>query len=107
MLGDGLPLIDDAVTVEHLLARRSGIGDYFDEDVVTDLSAYVLPVPAQCPRDTEQYLAALDGYPQKFPPGDGEWRTTCPTCRSAVAGTAASTPRRLTSARCGERCSPG
>ena len=32
LLGDDLPLIDDEVTVEHLLAHRSGIGDYLDED---------------------------------------------------------------------------
>ena len=32
VLGDDLPLIDDDVTVEHLLAHRSGIGDYLDED---------------------------------------------------------------------------
>ena len=32
VLGDDLPLIDGAVTVEHLLAHRSGIGDYLDED---------------------------------------------------------------------------
>ena len=32
LLGTDLPLIDDAVTVEHLLAHRSGIGDYFDEE---------------------------------------------------------------------------
>jgi CubicO group peptidase (beta-lactamase class C family) len=28
LLGEDLPLIDDAVTIEHLLAHRSGIGDY-------------------------------------------------------------------------------
>ena len=32
VLGDDLPLIADDVTVEHLLAHRSGIGDYLDED---------------------------------------------------------------------------
>jgi CubicO group peptidase (beta-lactamase class C family) len=32
VLGNDLPLIDEAVTVEHLLAHRSGIGDYYDED---------------------------------------------------------------------------
>ena len=32
VLGDDLPLIDDDVTIEHLLAHRSGIGDYLDED---------------------------------------------------------------------------
>src|SRR5215217_4831310 len=30
VLGDDLPLIDGAVTIEHLLAHRSGIGDYLD-----------------------------------------------------------------------------
>jgi CubicO group peptidase (beta-lactamase class C family) len=33
VLGMDLPLIDDEVTVEHLLAHRSGIGDYFDEEI--------------------------------------------------------------------------
>jgi CubicO group peptidase (beta-lactamase class C family) len=30
-VGEDLKLIDDEVTAEHLLAHRSGIGDYFDE----------------------------------------------------------------------------
>ena len=47
LLGDDLPLIDDAVTVEHLLAHRSGIGDYLDEDVHPDPNDYVMPVPVQ------------------------------------------------------------
>src|SRR5690349_6377568 len=34
-LGTDLPLVDDAVTVEHLLSHRSGIGDYFDEELLT------------------------------------------------------------------------
>ena len=33
LLGTDLPLIGDEVTIEHLLAHRSGIGDYLDEDV--------------------------------------------------------------------------
>ena len=32
VLGQDLPLIRDDVTVEHLLAHRSGIGDYVDEE---------------------------------------------------------------------------
>ena len=32
LLGDDLPEVDAAVTVEHLLSHRSGIGDYFDEE---------------------------------------------------------------------------
>ena len=35
VLGGDLPLIDDDVTVEQLLAHRSGIGDYLDEDAGT------------------------------------------------------------------------
>jgi len=64
VLGADLPLIDDAVTVEQLLAHRSGIGDYYDED--TDPS---LPVPAQALVTTEDYVPILDGYPMRFPPG--------------------------------------
>ena len=36
VLGSDLPLIDDSVAVEHLLAHRSGIGDYYDEETVRD-----------------------------------------------------------------------
>ena len=36
LLGADLPLIADDVTVEHLLAHRSGIGDHLDEDAVGD-----------------------------------------------------------------------
>jgi CubicO group peptidase (beta-lactamase class C family) len=70
VLGADLPLIDDAVTVEHLLAHRSGIGDYVDEDVELDINEYVLPVPVHQLVDTEQYLAVLDGFPAKFAPGE-------------------------------------
>ena len=70
VLGEDLPLIDDGVTVEHLLAHRSGIGDYFDEDAVESITAYVLPVPVHRLATTPDYLAALVGYEQKFAPGD-------------------------------------
>jgi CubicO group peptidase (beta-lactamase class C family) len=70
LLGDDLRLIRDDVTVEHLLAHRSGIGDYFDEELEGDAEAYVLAVPAQQLATTEAYLAILDGYPTKFAPGE-------------------------------------
>jgi CubicO group peptidase (beta-lactamase class C family) len=70
VLGPDLPLVDDGVTVEHLLAHRSGIGDYYDEDVALDVSAYVLPVPVHELATTEEYLAVLEGHPTKFPPGE-------------------------------------
>ena len=70
VLGEDLPLIDDAVTVEHLLSHRSGIGDYFDEDLEQELTDYLLPVPVHELATTEQYLAVLDGHPSKFAAGE-------------------------------------
>ncbi len=70
VLGDDLPLIDDAVTVEHLLAHRSGIGDYIDEDAIDDIGDYLMSVPVQDLATTEQYLSVLDGYETVFQPGE-------------------------------------
>ena len=70
VLGGDLPLIGADVTVEHLLAHRSGIGDYLDEEAGYELSDYVLTVPAQDLATTEQYLAVLGGHPAKFPAGE-------------------------------------
>ncbi len=70
ILGDDLPLIDDAVTVEQLLAHTSGIGDYLDESDDWDASDYVLTVPVHTLDVTSGFLPLLDGHPQAFPPGD-------------------------------------
>jgi len=70
VLGGDLALIDDRVTVEQLLAHRSGIGDYLDEDEVADNNDYVLTVPVHELATTEQFLAVLDGYPMKHEPGE-------------------------------------
>ncbi|MGZ5290146.1 MAG: serine hydrolase domain-containing protein [Actinomycetota bacterium] len=70
VLGVDLPLIDDAVTVEHLLGHRSGIGDYLDEDAGHEITDYVMPVPVHELATTEQYLAVLDGHPTAFQPGE-------------------------------------
>ncbi|MGW5716011.1 serine hydrolase domain-containing protein [Amycolatopsis sp. NPDC003865] len=61
-LGDDLPLIDDRVTVEHLLTHTSGIGDYCDDENPPETSPWLVT--------SADYLAALDGHPQKFPPGE-------------------------------------
>jgi CubicO group peptidase (beta-lactamase class C family) len=71
VLGADLPLVDDAVTVEHLLSHRSGIGDYLDEDDQDDMLSYVMPVPVHQLDAAESYLPALDGHPQVFAPGTG------------------------------------
>jgi CubicO group peptidase (beta-lactamase class C family) len=70
LLGDDLPLVSDDVTIEHLLGHRSGIGDYLDEDVVTDFTDYVMPVPVHLLAATEDYLRVLDGHTTKFAPDE-------------------------------------
>jgi CubicO group peptidase (beta-lactamase class C family) len=69
VLGADLPLIGDGVTIEHLLAHRSGIGDYLDEEAGYEITDYVLPVPVHELVTTQQYVAVLDGHPAKFAPG--------------------------------------
>jgi CubicO group peptidase (beta-lactamase class C family) len=70
LLGDDLPLVGGDVTVEHLLAHRSGIGDYVDEEAAPDLDEYLLSVPVHELATTEQYVAVLGGHPPKFAPGE-------------------------------------
>ncbi|WP_103354076.1 serine hydrolase [Amycolatopsis sp. CA-128772] len=62
VLGDDLPLIDDRVTVEHLLTHTSGIGDYCDDEDPPETPPGLVT--------SADYLAALDGYPQRTPPGE-------------------------------------
>ena len=70
LLGDDLPLIADDVTIEHLLAHRSGIGDYLDEDAVDDVADYVMPVSVHTLATTEQFVPVLDGHATVFPAGE-------------------------------------
>lgn len=70
VLGGDLPLVSDAVTVEHLLSHRSGIGDYVDEESNLDVDDYLMPVPVHELATTEQYLRVLDGHVAKFAPGE-------------------------------------
>lgn len=68
-LGRDLPMVDDAVTVEHLLRHTSGIGDYLDEDVIEDFEVWPGGRPPSAFTTTAAYLPELDGREQKFPPG--------------------------------------
>jgi len=70
VLGRDLPLVDDGVTIEQLLAHRSGIGDYLDEEVGLEPTEYLMPVPVHELATTEQYVAVLDGHPPKFAPDE-------------------------------------
>jgi CubicO group peptidase (beta-lactamase class C family) len=69
VLGEDLPLIEDDVTIEHLLSHRSGIGDYLDEGTDLDLDDYLMPIPVHELATTEDYLAVLGGHRTKFAPG--------------------------------------
>jgi CubicO group peptidase (beta-lactamase class C family) len=69
VLGTDLPLIADDVTLEHLLAHRSGIGDYLDEDEL-DPDDYPMPVSVHRLAATEDFLPILDGHATKFPAGE-------------------------------------
>ena len=70
LLGDDLPLVADDVTVEQLLAHRSGIGDYLDEEAVDDIADYVMPVSVHELATTEQFLRVLDGHATVSPAGE-------------------------------------
>ena len=70
LLGRDLPLIDDGVTVGHLLMHTSGIGDYLDEEAIEDFDGYLMPVPVHELATTEDYLKVLEGHPQLFEPGE-------------------------------------
>lgn len=68
LLGADLPLLDDAITVEHLLTHRSGIGDHVPED--GDIDAFVLDRPVHTMVATEDWVPVLDGRPRAVEPGE-------------------------------------
>ncbi|WP_402468467.1 serine hydrolase domain-containing protein [Isoptericola aurantiacus] len=70
VLGDDLPLIDDAVTVEHLLTHTSGIGDYLDEEADWEVDDHVLRSPVHLLTSAEAFLPELEGFAPSFPPGE-------------------------------------
>lgn len=70
LLGKDLPLIADDVTIEQLLAHRSGIGDYLDEGAIDDIGYYVMPVSVHELTTTELYLPVLNGHETVFPAGE-------------------------------------
>jgi CubicO group peptidase (beta-lactamase class C family) len=97
VLRDDLPLIDENVTVEHLLAHRSGIGDYFDEEVDRPITDHVLAVPVHELDTTERYLRVLDGHPSKFPPDGGSPTATAATSCSHWSRSEHPAPRSMSS----------
>jgi CubicO group peptidase (beta-lactamase class C family) len=71
IVGDSLPLVDQAVTVEHLLTHRSGIGDYLDEELLGDIDDHVLDGrSAHLFERVSDYVPLLAGHAQRTPPGE-------------------------------------
>lgn len=70
LLHDDLPLVDDAVTIAHLLSHTSGIGDYIDEEGGGDIDDHVLPIPVHRLDTAEAFVEVVDGFPQVSAPGD-------------------------------------
>ncbi len=66
LVGPDLPLIDPAVTVEHLLTHRSAIADYLDDDEGGLPAGYL---PADLGR-TIDYVPLLAGLAPTSPPGE-------------------------------------
>jgi CubicO group peptidase (beta-lactamase class C family) len=58
------------VTLRHLLAHTSGIGDYLDESTFTDIEDHVLDVPVHRLAAPQDFLAVLRGRPAKSAPGE-------------------------------------
>ncbi len=63
--------VDRRVTVEHLLAHRSGIGDYLDESALESVEDYALSVPVHRLAAPIDYLTVLGGHSPKHAPGEG------------------------------------
>jgi CubicO group peptidase (beta-lactamase class C family) len=77
LLGPAEGWIPPGVTVQHLLAHTSGIGDYLDEDQLTDNDDYVLDIPVHRLTEPAAFLPLLRDRPAAFPPG-----TTFKYCNS-------------------------
>jgi CubicO group peptidase (beta-lactamase class C family) len=70
LVGDELPLVDPAVTIETLLAHRSGVGDYLDEEQLVDIDDFIFDVSAHTLATPDDYLPHISGHPQVSAPGE-------------------------------------
>lgn len=66
-----LPHVDEAVTVDHLLMHRSGVGDYLDEAVDGDIDDHILgALSAHAFETARDYLPLLNAHEQQSFPGE-------------------------------------
>jgi CubicO group peptidase (beta-lactamase class C family) len=96
VLGADLPLVAADVTVEQLLAHRSGIGDYLDEDDDGEITDHVLSQPVHRLDRTEAFLPMLDGHPTVSRPASGSSTATADTWCSLSSSNALAVCRSTT-----------
>ena len=66
-----LPNVDGAVTVDHLLTHRSGVGDYLDEATGGDVDDHILgSLSAHTLETPRDYLPLLNAHKQTSLPGE-------------------------------------
>lgn len=70
ILGDRISNLHPDITIAHLLGHTSGIGDYLDEDEISDWNAFVLPIPVQNLNSPLDYIPLFEAKTQKFTPGE-------------------------------------
>ena len=79
VLGEDLPLIDDDVTVEHLLSHRRASATTSTRSRASSSADYLMPVPVHELATTEDYLAVLDGHPTSSHPASASPTATAAT----------------------------
>ncbi len=70
VVGDLLPAVDGAVTIEHLLGHTAGVGDYLDEETLGDIDDQVLDIPVDELEGPSDYLPLLNRHPQADVPAE-------------------------------------
>ncbi|NCG25011.1 MAG: serine hydrolase, partial [Actinobacteria bacterium] len=58
------------MTIETLLAPRSGVGDYLDEEQLGDIDDFILDVSAHTLATPDDYLPQISSHPQVSAPGE-------------------------------------
>jgi CubicO group peptidase (beta-lactamase class C family) len=74
LVGDELPLVDPAVTIENLQTHRSGVGDYLDEEQLGDIDDFIFDASVNTLATPDDYLPHISGHRQVSAPGQRRTR---------------------------------
>src|SRR5690606_28010836 len=69
IMGSKMRNLHPDINISHLLGHTSGIGDYFDEEIVQSVNDVVLKVPVQNLLSPIDYFPMIGNVEQKFRPG--------------------------------------